>query len=194
MCGRFHVNISIENEIRALLGANAPGALLPVSGDIRPSERALILLDENHEIMAETMVWGFPQYTGKGLLINARAETAAEKTMFRNSLLQRRCAIPASWFYEWNPRKEKVTFKREDHAAMYMAGIYQRYEDGNHFVILTTDANASMRPVHDRMPVILGKEELEAWMEDEGYMRYVLKRVPVELWREQEYEQRSLFD
>lgn len=193
MCGRFHVDFSMENEIRVMLGLDMPPVVLPACGDIRPSEKALILLDERYGMDAESMIWGFPQYTGKGLLINARAETAAEKFMFKDSLLNRRCVIPASWFYEWNPAKEKVTFKRKNNPVMYMAGIYQRYEDGNHFVILTTNANESMRPVHDRMPVILEKQELEAWMKDETYMRHVLKRVPAELSREQEYEQQTLF-
>ena len=72
-----------------------------------------------------------------------------------------------------------------------MAGCYQRYEEGNRFVILTTEANDSMKPVHNRMPVILDRCELNGWVYDDSYMKYVLNRTPVELSREQEYEQQS---
>ncbi len=84
---------------------------------------------------------------------------------------------------QWNSQKEKVTFKRTDSAVLYMAGLYQRFEEGNRFVILTTEANESMKPVHNRMPVILDKSELESWVFDNDFMRYVLERTPVELMR-----------
>ena len=77
------------------------------------------------------MSWGFRQFTGSGLIINARAESVIDKPMFRDSILQRRCVIPASWFYEWNRKKEKVTFKQEDSSILFMAGFYQKYEEGN---------------------------------------------------------------
>ena len=137
------------------------------------------------------MQWGFRQKSGSGLIINARAESVTERPMFRESILLRRCVIPSSWFYEWNQNKEKVTFKKGDSSVLYMAGFYQRYEDGNRFVILTTGANKSMKPVHDRMPVILEGQELQDWVFDESYMKYVLNRVPTELNREQDYEQQS---
>ena len=134
---------------------------------------------------------GFRQFTGSGLIINARAESVIDKPMFRDSILQRRCVIPASWFYEWNRQKEKITFKREDSSVLFMAGVYQKHEEGNRFVILTTDANESMRPVHDRMPVILEEQELKDWIYDFEFMREALRRVPRKLCREQEYEQQS---
>ena len=134
---------------------------------------------------------GFRQFTGSGLIINVRAESVIDKPMFRDSILQRRCVIPASWFYEWNRQKEKITFKREDSSILFMAGFYQKYEEGNRFVILTTASNESMRPVHDRMPVILEEHELKDWIYDFEFMREALRRVPRKLCREQEYEQQS---
>lgn len=189
MCGRFYADERMLKEIWGIVRDADHRPHLPAAGDIHPSDRALILYGKNGMLMAEEMDWGFIPVTGSGLVINARAESAAEKSMFRNSILQRRCVIPASHFYEWNKNKEKVSFKRGDAPVLYMAGFYQRYEGGNRFVILTTAANESMRQVHDRMPVILEKQELEKWVFDDRYIKQVLPRVPAELVREQEYEQ-----
>ena len=72
--------------------------------------------------------------------------------------------IPASGFYEWSRLKEKNTFFRYDAALLYMAGFCVWFEDERRFVILTTAANESMRKVHDRMPLILEKEQLADWL------------------------------
>lgn len=156
-----------------------------------PSQKAVVLTGRKQKLTAEEMQWGFPQYNKKGLLINARAETALDKVTFRDSLLSRRCIIPARWFYEWNQEKEKVTFFRSDAPILYMAGVYSSFADKNRFVILTTSANASVAPVHRRMPLILEEEELENWIFEEEYMRKVLQKIPVQLSRKQDYEQQT---
>ena len=139
------------------------------------------------------MHWGFPQYQKKGLLINARAETALERKTFRESVLHRRCVIPARHFYEWDFDKNKVTFFREDRPVLFMAGFYNRFQDDERFIILTTQANASVSPVHNRMPLVLDEGELEDWVYDDKFTEYALHKTSPELWREQEYEQQSLF-
>lgn len=98
---------------------------------------------------------------------------------------------PARWFYEWNRAKEKITFLREDALVLYMAGFYNLYEDGPHFVILTTQANASMKATHDRMPLILEQEALASWITDGTKTREYLAQVPVLLSKRAEYEQES---
>ena len=107
------------------------------------------------------MVWGFPRFDGRGLLINARAETAAERRTFRECVLHRRCVIPAKGFWEWNKSKEKFSFERQDSQVMFMAGCYDCFDGQDRFVILTTEANPSVKPVNDRMPLILERNELE---------------------------------
>ena len=72
-----------------------------------------------------------------------------------------------------------------------MAGIWNHFENGDRFVILTTQANVSVAPIHERMPLILEKNELENWVYEDGYAEYVLRKTPVLLNREQEYEQMS---
>ena len=129
---------------------------------------------------------------GKNLVINARTESVMDKPSFRNGILYRRILIPASGFYEWNRLKEKNAFSRYEAPLLYMAGFCDWFEDERRFVILTTAANESMRKVHDRMPLILEKEQLEDWFDDRKVEEF-LHQIPVLLKRETEYEQQSLF-
>ncbi len=137
------------------------------------------------------MRWGFPGQNGQ-LIFNARSETAAEKPLFRESLALRRCVIPAGGFYEWNSRKEKVRFTGEEGQPLFLAGFYRRFEEENRFVILTVPANASMAPVHDRMPLVLAPAAAEAWILDGSQTARLLCQVPAPLEASQEYEQLEL--
>ncbi len=162
--------------------------------DIHPNDMAPVILSNQGMLTVDDLQWGFPQHTGKGLLINARAESALQKPSFSESMLYRRCIIPARHFYEWDPQKNKVTFRRSDTAVLFMAGCYNLFPDGRRFTILTTRANASMEPVHDRMPLILEPDEVAEWFASTERARILLQQVPVQLERTQEYEQQSLFD
>lgn len=104
-----------------------------------------------------------------------------------------RAAVPVSWFYEWNGNKEKFTFTRAGSRVLFLAGFYGRYEDGDRFVILTTQANASMAPVHSRMPLVLEKEQVREWILDSGKTKELLGQEPPQLERDCEYEQQTLF-
>lgn len=208
MCGRFYVDEETAKEIERVI-RNVDLRIQKIhAGDIYPSQTAGILagksvqkmlpapgsvIEESPELHLEEMQWGFPQYQKKGLLINARAETALERKTFRDSVLHRRCIIPARHFYEWDSDKNKVTFFRKDRPVLYIAGFYNGFQDQLHFIILTTQANASVRPVHDRMPLVLEENELEQWIFDDRFTEYALHKNPPVLGREQEYEQQSLF-
>ena len=115
--------------------------------------------------------------------------------MFRESVLRRRVVIPASGFYEWNRQKEKVTFTSAltEQPILYMAGFYNRYEDTDRFVILTTVANDSIADVHERMPLLLRQQEVEEWLRDEYMLESFLNSTPHGLKRKMEYQQQSLF-
>ena len=101
--------------------------------------------------------------------------------------------VPAAWFYEWNRKKEKNIFYRQGQPALYMAGLYDRYQAEERFVILTTAANDSMRPVHDRMPLLLERDEIRGWLQEAPLVEMFLHKVPPLLERRTEYEQISLF-
>lgn len=208
MCGRFYVDEGTAREIERVIRGVDLRIQKMRTGDIYPSQSAGILTchsqqknplsagpaaEKSPALELNEMHWGFPQYQKKGLLINAKAETALERRTFRENVLHRRCVIPARQFYEWDSDKNKVTFFREDRAVLFMAGFYNRFQDEVRFIILTTQANASVSPVHNRMPLVLDEGELEDWVYDDKFTEYVLHKTPTELRREQEYEQQSLF-
>ncbi len=105
-------------------------------------------------------------------LINARAETVAEKPAFRHAFRQRRCLIPADGFYEWqrrDGRKQPWYFHRRDEGLMAFAGLWEHWDRAGELVetctIITTRANALMARVHERMPVILAPVDYPRWLE-----------------------------
>lgn len=193
MCGRYYVDREMLKDIESIVRRIDANIRNLQSGDRYPSQPAAVITGREPGLCAERMIWGFPGYQKKGLLINARAETVLERRMFRESVLHRRCVIPATYFYEWNPEKEKVTFLREDGSSIYMAGFYHRFQGEDRFVILTTLANASVESVHHRMPVILEREELEMWVYDDHALSRTLEKIPPQLEKYQEYEQQRLF-
>ena len=159
--------------------------------DVRPRDEADVWLREKAAFVKRRMRWGFPMPDKKGVAFNARVESAGEKAMFRDSLAGRRCAVPAAGFYEWNRSGEKAVFEHLDGAALYFAGCY-RWQDGQFcFVILTTDANDSMKTVHDRMPLILSRDEAVRWLEAGDRYRELLGRTPAQLRRTMDYEQET---
>ena len=113
--------------------------------------------------------------------------------MFREAVEHRRIVVPATWFYEWNRNKEKNIFYRKEKPVLFMAGIYSHTKEEDRFVILTTQANASMEPVHDRMPLILEPEEVEPWIFEKDRIEQLLHKTPCLLERRTEFEQMSLF-
>ena len=86
-----------------------------------------------------------------------------------------------------------MTFLREDEPVLYMAGFYNRFQEEERFIIITTQANESVKKIHDRMPLILERQELEDWIYDDNFLEFALHKVPVQLIKHQEYEQQSLF-
>jgi putative SOS response-associated peptidase YedK len=181
----------IIEEVGRRFGADAIS-----QGDMYPKSVAPILAMEDGRLSPRPVTWGYPKWDGKGVIFNARAETALEKQMFSRPLLTRRCVIPSVGFYEWahtegNPKKDKLFFhnKLPDNPMLYMAGMIDTFKlpDGSsqdRFTLLTTAANASMRPFHDRMPVILTSKECESWVMDDRVMRRVLARGGPELvWK-----------
>lgn len=212
MCGRYYMDDGAAAEIEELLeemnrelsggnggslvgglGGSRSGTAI-TAGDICPSDPAAVLTKASSGIAADIKRWGFPSWDGKGLVINARAETVLEKQMFRESVRCRRCVVPASGFYEWNRQKEKFTFFLPGERMMFLAGIYRRFqeEEEDRYTILTTQANASMKPIHPRMPLILRQEDAKRWLEDGDAVERILELEPEELKREAGYEQMRL--
>ena len=122
--------------------------------------------------------WGLIPFWAKDTsigsrLINARAETAADKPAFRAAFKYRRCLVPADGFYEWkrlDKKRQPYFFGSADDKPLAFAGLWERWEgpDGEVIescTILTTDANELLQPIHDRMPVILKAEDYDLWLD-----------------------------
>lgn len=199
MCGRYYIDDETAREIEKLvqqiddkMWKSAYEQELLFGKDIFPGSYAPVITASTAGLKISVKKWGFPGLEKNKLIFNARAESAIEKKMFRESVRTRRCIIPAAHFYEWNSQKEKFTFKSGNEPVLYMAGFYKQFEDGDRFVILTTKANSSMEPVHDRMPFLLQKTELQSFIWEEMQVEGFLKKVPEALERQTDYEQQKL--
>lgn len=210
MCGRYTVFTEEEIiEIRSIITEVSQkfGDGAVNTGEIFPTNNAPVLVLDNKRLSPFPVSWGFPRWDGKGVTINARSESSLQKSMFAKPLLTRRCVVPSTGFYEWTLKsvlepqlslfpveqkpsakepKIKLYFRSPGESMLYMAGMINTYSDKDGkpkdcFVILTTAANEYMSPFHDRMPVILSKNELEEWISSEAFMRRVLEREGCEL-------------
>lgn len=191
MCGRFLLS-DPEGVIRELFGVDAPAGLKP-RYNIAPSQGVPVVrrggAGEPPEIVM--LRWGLVPHWAKDpavghRLINARAETAAEKPSFRGALRRRRCLVPADGFYEWqrlDGRKQPWLIRRRDGRGFAMAGLWEAWRgpDGplETFAILTTRPNAVVAPIHDRMPVIVAPGSFALWLDptirDPGLLAPILR-------------------
>ncbi|MGI9329355.1 MAG: SOS response-associated peptidase [Gammaproteobacteria bacterium] len=180
MCGRFAFFSPVEAVRSWFPGAQVP-ALEP-HYNLAPSQSIAVLRDTGDAGREVALLrWGLVPSWAKDpaighRLINARAETIAEKPSFRAAFRRRRCVILANGFYEWQPResgaKQPWYIRAVDDRPLLLAGIWEHWERGEEplqtCAIITTAANEFMQPVHQRMPVMLSFESLSAWLEADG--------------------------
>jgi putative SOS response-associated peptidase YedK len=190
MCGRFAF-YSPREAVLAVFGVEYPFELEP-RYNIAPTQAvAAIRGDETGRPQAVQLRWGLVPFWAKdpaigNRLINARAETLADKPSFRSAWRKRRCVILANGFYEWRAAgkgsgsKTPYYIARADEAPIGFAGLWERWEKGEApletCTIITTAANRRLRDIHDRMPVILAPEVLRTWV-DPGQPPEVLKAL-----------------
>lgn len=194
MCCRYYYSDKIAYEVEDDLQLPS-GELATREGDITPGmeTRGIIRKKSNgSDIVLSDLFWGITS-KDKKLIINARAESVTEKPMFAESFSNRRCILPAAGFYEWDINKTRFMFKRTDEKPIYLAGFYDLSENRDSFVILTTAANASMKPVHDRMPVMIDKGNVRNYLKDSVAAIEMINEPMPELDRSSDYEQLSLF-
>lgn len=192
MCGRF--TITHPNEALAALFDAAPSNDLPdgPNYNVCPTNEIAVVTSDDGARRLRPMRWGFLPHWYKTpsdgpLLINARADTIAQKPAFRAAVRERRCLIPVSGFYEWRTedgRKLPFYITRADGAPMAFAGIWQVWDKGETplatCAIVTTDANQTMESIHHRMPVILEREDWPLWLGEAGHGAAVLMRPAAE--------------
>lgn len=189
MCGRYAITLP-PDAMRAVFGyVEQPN--FPPRFNVAPTQPVPVVrltrhadgVARRHFALAR---WGFiPSFVKDPkdfpLLINARAETLAEKPSFRNALRRRRCVLPADAFYEWRrggatrgrAAKQPFLFRRRDGAPMGFAGLYEVWmgpngEEVETACIVTTMANGPVSAIHDRMPAILDPRDFDAWLDPDA--------------------------
>lgn len=174
MCGRYFIDTNID-DIRQVIDEiekRYPGVIMK-EGEIYPTDVVPVILEDG----PAPAKWGYPGFKKGQHIINARAETSGEKPMFRKSLESKRCVIPTSGFFEWTKTKTKIKyfFELPDESVLYLAGLYEYYDNELCMVVLTHGANDSMKDVHDRMPVILTGDQLTLWLNETDEAKQMLE-------------------
>ena len=181
MCGRF-VRKEDKELLEGRFGSEVPGdLLLPPEYNIAPSQDCPVVTVEGDRRVLSPMRWGLvPAWSGDVKIgyrmINARAETVAEKQSFKTLLKKSRCLVPASGFYEWKKLagggKTPYFIRLKGGGPFAFAGLWTVWHSGKDdelrsFTIITTSANELMSPIHDRMPVILDEKDEARWLDPE---------------------------
>lgn len=178
MCGRM-ANTLPTDAVAQLFEAAPANAQPPVPDyNICPTQPvSVVTADAGRRL--RPMRWGFVPHWYKSptdgpLLINARGETVAEKPAFRAAVRARRCLVPVSGFYEWHRTagaKLPWYARRSDGRALVLGGLWQDWGDDGQpsFAIVTTAANATMAPIHHRLPLVIEQPDWALWLGEEGH-------------------------
>lgn len=205
MCGRF-VSSSTPDELAAYFGVDqvAETVLEPTSEgeddakhpagpranyNVAPTQDVFAVIEHDGDRHLDAFFWGLiPSWAKEAKIgsrmINARAETLAEKNAYKSSYKKRRCLIPADGFYEWQKlddskrppkskiRKQPMFMRAGDGSPLAFAGLWSVWrgpdkdqEPLRSVTIITTTPNDTMAPIHDRMPVILGQDSWATWLD-----------------------------
>lgn len=204
MCTRFYVEpasyrslitraqkIQLANDIMVKLGKP-----LTMCGEMRPTDVIAVLAPNKDGRMAVfPMLWGFSHEATNAPVVNCRLETASQKEMWKDSWFRRRCVIPCSWYFEWehfrspDGKRSKVGDKyliqpKNSHSTM-LAGLYRIEERKGLqvpvFSVLTRDAVGDLRGIHDRMPLMLQREDVAAWVRPDGNPQEISQRALTEM-------------
>jgi putative SOS response-associated peptidase YedK len=198
MCGRFSQHYTWE-EVHAFLSVFGPPQNLQPHYNVAPTDIVDVIRLGKHGRELVPMRWGLvPGWWKKTVkempaTFNARAESVAEKPMFRNAFRERRCIIPASGFYEWTGgkgAKQPHLFTASDGSPVIaFAGLWDRWRDPTtkeeilSCTIIVSGASAWMEPYHDRMPVLLEEKDFDGWL-DGSLGPEMLKPAPESALRE----------
>ncbi len=192
MCGRFSLSAN-EAELNLrfeLEGGEAP--YVPRYNGAPTQLLAIITGESPHKLSYHR--WGLIPPWAKDIsignkMINARAETITEKASFRTPLFSKRCLVPADGFYEWQQDTGKQPYRIfvKSNVLFAMAGLWERWKSPagevvDSFNIITTEANEFMKPIHNRMPVILKREDEKTWLgsKDSAEILSLLRPYPAE--------------
>lgn len=181
MCGRITQQLT-SDEIAELFGADSEIESVGGRFNVAPTQNIVGVVERDHQRVVTSFRWGLiPSWADSAKvgvhLINARAETVAEKASFRAPFRKQRCIIPADAFYEWQRAgsvKVPHAIIRRDHQPLALAGLWSSWRDPatedriRSCTIITTTANNTLESVHERMPVVLPREVWDEWLDPEN--------------------------
>jgi len=186
MCGRF-VSATPPDQIAAYFGTEAPEALLEPSWNVAPTKDVYAVLSDGSTRHLDAFHWGLIPFWAKDAkigakMVNARAESLADKSAYRTAFARRRCIVPADGFYEWRKdpdappkaKKQPYFIHRPDGQPFAFAGLWEVWRGPDKdqpplrsCTIVTTEANSALATIHDRMPVVLAEAAWETWLDRE---------------------------
>lgn len=199
MCGRFSLTKE-EAEIEKRFNAKFYSNDLVKRYNVAPGQLALVITDEKPDEL-QFFKWGLvPSWAAEPKIgykmINAKSETIFEKPSFRNLVKKRRCLVISDGFYEWKPlagkHKQPYRITMRDSGLFAYAGLWDQWTDKSTgemlstFTVITTNANEPVAPIHDRMPVILNREDEQRWISrtlDNEQISLLLRPIEKELIR-----------
>ncbi|MHA1908622.1 MAG: SOS response-associated peptidase [Candidatus Thorarchaeota archaeon] len=193
MCGRFSLLTNVKVLIERFKIDEAEVRPEP-RYNVAPAQMVTAVIDAASRHLV-SMRWGLIPHWAKdpkigSKMINARAETVAEKGVFKPALKKRRCLVLADGFYEWQKvgsTKKPMYIRMKTREPFALAGLYEKWKSPSEKIIqsctiITTEPNTLMKPIHNRMPVILKKKDEEAWLdstnEDLNALTKLLKKYP----------------
>ena len=191
MCGRYAASKDVAHLMEEFEVARPPDETLPEDFNVAPSKQVYMVVDrqtdDGIQRQLRTAKWGLvPSWAkdarGGARMINARAETVAEKPAFRKAFAARRCLIPADGFYEWTPTtgptgkpaKQPWFIRTPGEGPFVMAGLYEFWKDPGlagegawltTCTIITTQATDALGHIHDRMPMTVLPGDWDAWLD-----------------------------
>lgn len=177
MCGRYATTLPPEMllELFKLLGE----VIYPERYNVAPTQPILAIWEQEGRREGHLARWGFVPHWVKDprtfpLLVNARAESMAEKPAFRDALRHHRCVVPVSGYYEWHTgadkKKQPYYITLADDAPMALAGLWSTWsgpdgEEVDTAALITVPAGPDVTHIHDRMPAVLGMDQVDAWLD-----------------------------
>lgn len=180
MCGRYSVTLPHE-QMRRVFKVVGPLEGLAPRYNVAPGQDIPVIRLEEGERRLAMLRWGFPSPSREAplsrMLINARGETVDSKPAFREAFRLRRCLVPSNGFYEWRALgrgpKQPYYVRPREAEAFAMAGLWERgaAPDGrvlDFVTIVTCDANALLKPIHERMPAVLMPVDWDTWLDTSG--------------------------
>ncbi len=184
MCGRYQLEIRDIKGFKNRFDIDGDIPDIETSYNMAPGQDLPVVVSHSPNSL-ELMEWGLIPFweqkkeSPKGL-INIRSEKAVSASWAKKYIQFQRCIVPASGFYEWQRSKEGTKPYRiysEDDEYLAFAGLYAEYQSRRTYAILTTEPNELMRPIHNRMPMILTKEEEAEWLNPDNVEIDHLKRL-----------------